>query len=392
MADKLSRRDFIKTSSVAAAGASVLSFNPLVSALESAGTKSRVVIAKDATCVGNQAKIQSMVDGAIMMLTGVSEPSKAYEALFPAGKLTSTTKILIKYTETVTKVTDMGFIALQNGLKSMLGGTFPPANITAINTGDDSGTQTFKIGSVTFAIRKVFVDTDYFINYAPCTAFGTPPLRMGIKNMITAVTPKESRGTFHTNPNLAILSSQETFKSKLILVLTDGIQVRLTSSGSNVPAYTIIASKDMIACEYQAVQLLKSAGNFNDATANTFLTAAAATQYGLGTNDPTKMELINWTPTNIVMSSGDVIIPNDQIQVKSLRNQTIIQYPVELGTSSSLTVYDVHGRGIWATSDFRSGAAWNHCDAAGVSVPSGIYLYQLKAKGVVIQGKFDIRR
>ena len=54
----ISRRDFIKTTSVSAAGASMLSLGQLSSAFGFKKKRaSRVVIAKDEDCIGDQAKV-----------------------------------------------------------------------------------------------------------------------------------------------------------------------------------------------------------------------------------------------------------------------------------------------------------------------------------------------
>jgi len=385
----ISRRDFIKTTSATAAGATLMSFAPWASGMDKKRALSRVVIAKDATCVGNQAKVQTLVDNAIKLLTGVTDTPKAYEALFPAGKLTTSTTILIKYCETVSKTTDFGLIALQNGLKSMLGG-FPAANIKLINTGSDASTLKFSAGGAEHIIRKVFVDNDYFINYAPCTNWGNKPaLRMGLKNMITAIT--KTRSTFH-NTNLATISSQEIFKTKQILVLTDGIQVQAVKD-TNIPGYTIIASKDMVACEYQGVQLLKRASNnsFNSTNADAFLTEAAGTQFGVGTNDPAQMEVISWDPTNIFSSSGDLASYTQQIEIITSHRNTLFKFPKELGAKNLISVYTIHGRKIWEKTDFQSGAIWGHTDQHNNNVPAGVYIYQIRFNKAMARGQIVVR-
>ena len=101
MDKKVSRRDFIKSTSISAAGVSAMSLVPLSSGFaHSNQDKSRVVIATDEKCYVNgkveQNLVQDMVDYSIMTLTGKKKKVEAYESLFPDG-LTKDTKIIIKY-------------------------------------------------------------------------------------------------------------------------------------------------------------------------------------------------------------------------------------------------------------------------------------------------------
>ena len=97
----ISRRDFIKTTSISAAGASMMSLAQWSSAFGFKNSRSsRVVIARDESCYGTSveaAKVQDMVDYAIKWLTGIADKVAAYEALFTDGNLSTSSKILIKY-------------------------------------------------------------------------------------------------------------------------------------------------------------------------------------------------------------------------------------------------------------------------------------------------------
>ena len=127
MALNISRRDFLKTSSAAAAGVTAASVAPFSSVYAKRDRKSRIVIAKDEECyvsgVVDQEKVNDMVDNAILTLTQASTIPEAYEALFPEP-VTASTTIAVKqnsvsagsYNKTWKYVRD----ALKNGLSKML--------------------------------------------------------------------------------------------------------------------------------------------------------------------------------------------------------------------------------------------------------------------------------
>jgi len=98
----------------------------------------------------NPVKVAAMVDAVILKLTGKSSLGAAWESLFPAGKLTASTKIAIKINNSYgfdkSDKGDSVYIekgkycpwgskadianAIVCGLTQMLGGTFPVSNIT----------------------------------------------------------------------------------------------------------------------------------------------------------------------------------------------------------------------------------------------------------------------
>ena len=104
------RREFLKTAGVTVIGAPMV-FSQNYS-LFAQGATSILAIAQDAgaatlilgntqntkvtSFTTNDQKVTAMVDAAIRRLTGISDIARAWESLFPAGKLTTATKIAIK--------------------------------------------------------------------------------------------------------------------------------------------------------------------------------------------------------------------------------------------------------------------------------------------------------
>ncbi len=413
MAKKLTRRDFIKKSSLSAAGVSVLSsFNPLFSALAPAPAKSRVVIAKDTSSYsgssGNQASIQVMVDQAIMSLTGITDKVKAYESLFP--NLTTSTKIVIKYNSAKPATTRaLVSTALTNSLKLMINGTFPSTGVTLVGTESSpvASTQSFKVASYTCTINNTWVNCDYFINLPPCYAMPggggmgtTVGAAMSLKNMINTFSGSSISTAMHpyftnaTTPSLSIVNSQPIFKQKQVLTLMDAVIIS-TNGTATTAGYSIIASKDMVAVDYQGLQLLKAAGYTGTDLTNalTVLGLAAVAPYSIGTNVEANMEVLNITPpyTSEIISSGSPLSSIPEIQAKTESGRTVFEYAYGQRRNAVLAIYDMKGRQVWSSKVIGTSIVWKHNDLNGNNVTSGAYLYMLKIGDIIARGTIAIR-
>ena len=405
MAKKITRRDFIKTSTLSAAGVSVLSLNPWVSALSAAISQSRVVIATDQQSFQNnavnQTEIQTMVDQAIMTLTGITNKVAAYESLFP--NLTSTTKIVIKYNAAKPVTTRQPMTtALATSLKLMLNGTFPAANITLVgNDTGAAGTQSFQIGSTTYTIKNTWTNCDYFINCPSCYSVNTGcGVTMSLKNMINtfsggSISSMHSYFTNATTPALSLLNSQTVFKQKQALVLMDAVSISPDGTATT-PGYSIIASKDMVAVDYQGIQLLKANGLTSTLeTAGLSVCAlAAASPYTIGTNLPANMEVLRIGPpwTTEIISSGTPLSSMPKVNVKTGNDRTVFAYDYGVRRNAVLSVYALNGRQVWSGRETGPTIVWNHEDCNAGKVPSGAYVYMLRIDDVVARGTLIVRR
>jgi uncharacterized protein (DUF362 family) len=417
----MERREFLKKTAIAA---TAMSAGPVMGNLANGeGTKSKVVIAKDEQCfannTANQAKIQDMVDHCIMSLTGKSEKAAAYEALFPKP-ITDATKIVIKYNDNFSltdskKSPSYGavFNALKTGLTSMLGGKFPAANILTLGGYDTtqaaSGNPAVTIGSTTFKVKDIIVKNDYFINLAACWAMGTKQgatfnypsgVTMSQKNMMGAVTGSQLSG-FHstftnaTSPSLAILNSNSMLKEKQVLVLLDGIAIRTDGGPGGSPnkvGNVVIASKDMIAADYQGILILKANGLDADREdlAVKICEYSAKAPYSIGTNDPANMVITTIASpyTTSAEWSGKL---SEKIGLKALMNRIggrpHIVFTTERNNSSpELTIFTVDGAKIWSCPGFE----WNGETLSGRIVKSGTYLFSLKVSGKYVRGKINV--
>ncbi len=404
----MKRRDFLKKTAIAGAAVSV---GPAVKGMAfGQAAKSKVVIANDPQCYVNKAvnatKVKDMVDHAIMALTGKTAKAAAYEALFPKP-ITSATKIAIKYNESsagsspsITTVRD----ALISGLTSMLNGTYPASNINVITsgTGGSANGPSFSIGGTTYKIKDEIVNCDYLINLPICWAVGsnTAGVTLSMKNNMGSVGGAPLSGAIHANfqsstsPSLAILNSQQMFKDKQVLVLIDAITLCTEASGpagmANAVAYSIIASKDTVAADYQGLQILKSKGLSADrqAVANTILTNAAKPAYGLGTNDPNAMEIVTIGPpytTNVVTGGQKMEKLGMQVAIEQFENGRRITFTLKNKPSGTvmLSIFNAQGMQIWSDNSL----VWSQQTFAGFKVLPGTYFYAIQAGSEILKGK-----
>jgi len=368
-------------------------------------TKSRVVIATDPQCFVNNAsvasRVQDMVDHMVMGITGQSAKAAAYEALF-RKPVTSSTKILIKYNESSGAYSlSMAAVqkALTNGLTSMLNGTFPAKNITAYGNGGTPTGPTFSVASSSFQIQSALVNCDYFINLAVCWAVGsnTAGVTLTLKNMMGTLSGPLSN--MHNNfmnattPWLSIVNSQPMFKSKQVLAVIDAISL-CSHNGPFTPAdgvaYSIIASKDMVAADYQGFLILKQKGLTSDriTVASATISNAAIPSYGLGTNDPNNMDILSISPpwnTTVVRSGARAERLGLSSTVEKIDGGRRLIFKLQNGSSGpvELSMYAPNGGRIWGGNVLE----WDGKTLAGLKVPPGDYMYCIKAGGDIVRGK-----
>ncbi|MBN1129217.1 MAG: DUF362 domain-containing protein [Chitinispirillaceae bacterium] len=408
------RRDFIKTAAMAGTAVSV---QPLIHGSSRAGTaKSRVVIANDPQCFTNNAavpaRVQDMVDYCIMTLTGQSTRAAAYEALFPEP-VTSGTKIVIKYNSwfnlTNTPSYAKVYNALRSGLTSMLNGTFPEANITASDRSGTaaSGNPQFTIGSTTYRIQNVIMDCDYFINLAACWAMNNSQYPCGVtmteKNMMGALSPLGSLSTFHSyftnsnTPALAILNSQPVFRQKQVLALLDGIAIRTDSGPGGAPnktAFSVIASKDMVAADYQGLLILKENGLSSDKeeSARTVFDLSAQAPYNVGVSDPNDMEVVNIAPpwdTRVTWGGKGIERMGVRVRLGRRNNRSYVIFGIDDRAAGpyELSIFTMSGVLIWTSPTLE----WNGETSGGTTASPGPYLFAVKAGRKVVRGHIVVQ-
>ncbi|OGJ93654.1 MAG: hypothetical protein A2487_02365 [Candidatus Raymondbacteria bacterium RifOxyC12_full_50_8] len=422
----ISRRSFIGRG--AAATAMVLGTGALTKGrARTLADASKIVIATDTSCYDktagtvDTAKIQDMVDHAIMILTGISDKGQAYEAIFP-GTVTTATKIAIKQNGVSgvlpsNPTTTYVIQAVKSGLTSMLGGTFPEANVTiatgknAAWTQDDTANASnpsFVFAGVTHRIKDTFANADWIINCPSLWSQGVSGVSMALKNLMSAVTgPRfwEVHDKFldPTQPWLSVLNSQPTFKNKQVLVLMDAISGRSGSSPGGTPnmaAYSVVATRDSVANDYQGMLLFKqyySFGSSLETTSRGIFTLAAQEPYSIGTNDPANMEVVNISPpwATLIETSGRAT-EDSGLQVSLSPNPSNGQVHFELSNANSsikeISIVDVNGRMVWEKKGISGSAIhWGGRSMNGRPVPKGIYIFKIKTGPHSVQGKIFMK-
>jgi hypothetical protein len=393
MSENISRREFIRnTSLAAAAGIGVSSLGPLsVVQAESTSEKVRVVIAKDDACMSGgkivAAKVQEMLDAAVMKLTGVSSKPQAYAALFPAP-ITATTKIVCKRNDvsgrSSTSNATLVDTCLVAGLRTIPGIT--AANVTVQNSSSGTGSSSVTItaGGKTFPMRQNLVDAAYIINCPVAWMHGSDyGVTLSLKNTMAYIS---SPASFHSlNKSwLYECSLSPGVKPRQVLSLMDAIVGNNRSGpGGSVTftAGTIILSKDIVAVDYNTLRLMEkqTSPNANQIkTGDTQLKSAATA--GLGTNDPLKMEVINAVPpwgTGLI-NDAEAVMKDLDIQAHAKPEKLELVIPQASERDVAVVVTDARGRIIWATRRVYGNVVyWNHIDMTGARVADGMYIYSI---------------
>ncbi len=385
MFNVISRRDFLKASSAVGLAAAI---NP-ASAVAGTSKKSRVVIATDTAAVSgtgtpNAAKIQDLVDNAIMTLTGKLQKPAAYEALFPNG-VTSSTKIFMKRNGAsgTGAVNTAVMNAFQAGLKSMLDDTF--TNIDNPSPVPSNVSLKSKTDAAT-----------YIINCPVAWMHSVPQYGVTLSQKNTMNYDGNPFQHHNQNPPtwLHTVSLSAAIKPKQVLSLMDAI-VGSAKDGPATPvsfkAGAIIVSSDIVAVDYNTLRLLekqKGALTNQIATADKNLKSAEAA--GLGTCTEANMEVIKisppWPGTGLIDHS-DKIMQSLNIRVLNRGNKVDFVIPGASSKQASVAIFDMMGKVIWQSQNIRGeSVSWDHATMYGGRVPSGMYIFRIACGGSIMRG------
>ncbi len=158
-------------------------------------------------------------------------------------------------------------------------------------------------------------------------------------------------------------------------------------------AYSIIASKDMVAADYQGFLILKNKGLTSDriSVATTILNSAALPAYGLGTNNPNNMDVVTITPpwnTTVIHSGARAERLGLSASVDQSNGGRHLVFRLENKPAGrvELSLYGPDGARIWSGNTLE----WNGETFAGARVPAGDYFYCIKAGRDVLEGKSSL--
>jgi len=339
------RRDFLKT--VGLAGAAGL-LKPSLTFSDMLDAKSRIIIVEDnKATTGNKINtsvVQIMVDEGIKSLTQLNDVGEAWKSLF-AG-VNSASKIGIKVNcinSALSSHPEVAF-AIANGLKKMMfdGTPFNENNIIiyerteyemkaakyTINKSssgvrvvatDSSGigysSTTWTVDGSVQKISKVVTEmVDFFINLAVLKNHGSPGVTLCLKNHLGTCHNPGGTGGIHDgdiNKKIAELNTVPPIKSKQKVFIIDalyGIRSGGPGGSPQFAANKLIMGTDIVAVDYNGKDLLAK----NGCTSTNYAShiALAATAYSLGTNDPSKMDIINIINPSAIESGISLTSPN----------------------------------------------------------------------------------
>jgi hypothetical protein len=353
--------------------------------------KSRVVIAADTASVTSSgspvaAKIQDLVDNAIMALSGKTDKGAAYEALFPA-KVTSSTKIYMKRNGAsgTGAVNTAVTAAFQKGLQNMLGGSFPAANI-------DNPTKV--PGNV--SVKSHIDAADYIINCPVAWMHSVAYYGVTLSQKNTMNYDGDPYSHHNENPPtwLYKVSLSDAIKPKQVLSLMDAVVGSASDGPTTSPKFkagTIIVGSDIVAVDYNTLRLLEKQPNVltkQIATGDKNLKSAEAA--GLGTCTESNMEVIKitapWNATGI-FGDSEALLKSMNIRVANDRNRVEFVVPGASSKSMSVAIFDMKGAVVWQSGDRAENMiVWNKIGMYGDRVPPAMYIYRIACGVNVVRG------
>ncbi len=394
MASTISRRNFLKNSSIAGAAAVVVPAAGTFAKTSAAAQKSRVVIIKDDQCSSggtpNQEKIQEMINQGVKALTGKTDVGEAYEALFSGG-ITESKKILMKRNDIsgaqrdFAKVDTVVTEAFKAGCGKMLDGSYPTNNVTIRCRG----------GSV----RSQIESADFLINSPVCSCHGTDyGVTLSLKNTMTYL---NNANNYHSANKrwLHEVSLDSLIKGKQVMSIMDAVVANNRSGpggAPNIEPKTIIMSKDIVAVDYHALRVMENNGNPDTnriRTADAQLKAAETA--GLGTCTTANMEVIELAPpytTGIIQEHNPLV---ERLQVAVHNRGQFFEFRLEAGVAQpvEIRILDMQGRLVWKNSNANVNAiTWNRQTISGGRVPEGMYSFLIRQGNRRLSGVLMVSR
>lgn len=385
--------------------------------------KNPVIIVKDETVLSSnridQKVVQVMIDSAIKRLTGIEDIGEAWKSLFPGIKKSSVISIKINcINRSLSSHPEVAY-SISSGLAKMNveANSFPENNIIiwdrtnselrsagyTINTGTagvrcfgtnqsgvDYSSVLFDVAGVQRKLSRILTDmSDYLINLSVLKNHSGAGVTLSMKNHFGSCNnPEDLHGNpYYCDPYIPALNNLTPIRSKQVIAISDAIYGIISGGPSGNPQVTpksIIMSKDPVAHDYIATQLLKDNG-CNTVNRATHIATAAKAPYSLGTNDPNQIDLIKIeNPTTAVDKMPDENQPPDDFQLfqnypNPFNAETTLTYQLFKSARVRLDIYNIQGELVRRLVDASQGTgyyriSWNGNNTNGIPVPSGTYL------------------
>lgn len=377
MSETISRRNFLKGSSLVGVAAAMAPATKTFSAIKSS-EKSRVVVVKDEECSSggtpDSEKIEKMVNEAVKVLTEKTDDGEAYEALFTNG-IDENTKILMKRNDLSGSQRDFAKVdtilteAFKKGCGTMLGGDFNEDNVEIHCKG----------GSVKSKIESC----DYLINSPVCSCHGRDyGVTLSLKNTMTYL---NNASTYHSANKkwLHEVSLDPLIKEKQVMSIMNAIVGNHKSGPMQAPLFeghTVIMSRDLVSVDYNTMRLMEEQSGANTsqiATGDNQLKAAESA--GLGICTPANMEVIEIGPP---YTSGLIKEYNPlfkKLKVEIIQKNRTIEFilPSGMVQGADMAIFDMKGSLVWKGQPSGHAFIWHMQSTYGTRVPKGMYTFRV---------------
>ena len=387
--------------------------------------KSTVVVVKDKTILSSnridQFAAQVMVDAGIKRVTEIQNIGEAWKSLFPGIKSSSTISIKVNCINSSLSSHPEVAYSIVNGLTQMQveGNLFPENNIIiwdrtnnelrnagySINTsnsgvkcfgtnqsGVDYSSTQFNVAGSSQRISRILTDmSDYMINLSVLKNHSTAGVTLTMKNHYgTCKSPGSIHGGY-CDPYIPALNSLSPIRDKQVINICDAIYGIISGGPMGSPQITpksLIISKDPVAHDYIAAQILKDNG-CNTLNRARHIETAAKAPYSLGTSDPNQIDIvpIDNPTTAIGKIPNDKNSPSDVQLIQNYPNpfnaQTTLSYQLPNPAWVRLDIYNIRGELVNRLVDSYQNIgtyriSWDGKTPSGASVPGGTYLGRIQ--------------
>jgi len=408
------RRKFIKSSFLSGLGAFV-SKKTLSQVISD--DKSTVVVVEDSNATSGTAistvTIQQMVNDGIQALTGMDDVGEAWLSLMP--DLTSSSVIAIKVNcrsdalPTHPEVT----YAVTNGLAQMIvdGESFSENNIHIYDNqkaylsesgytlnASSQGVQcymatsysstSYSISGVSQRVCTLVHDTaDYLINIGVLkNHYSMAGVTLCLKNHFGSIDQPRNMHINAGDPYIGALNAIDPIKNKQVINILDGLFG--AAEGGPYGAATFVANKiimssDPVAVDYLGREILREQGSSTVYMAS-YVDSAA--NYGIGTNNPDEMNIINISDS--VTGINDQFTGSSSVEIQSFPNpfSDYITFTFSLEKESEVTLEIFTALGSKVITLVRESLpagqhniTWHGESSGGVKVQKGLYVAKYTA-------------
>jgi uncharacterized protein (DUF362 family) len=418
----IGRRSFLRLLSIAGMGGLAL---PKRSVSASLMTNSRVIIVTDshATSGGtiNSAAVQVMANSGIRSLAQINDVGEAWKSLLPGINAGSKIAIKVNCLDSSCPTHPPVANAVVQSLKQMIFGgvSFSENNIVlydrtqwelqgsgyTINAGTSGvrclatdlpgigySSQTYNVNGSSQQLSRIVTEMcDYLINIAVLKNHGDGGVTLCLKNHYgTCSSPGDLHGG-DCDPYIPALNDLAPIRAKQKVTIIDAL-FGIKSGGPGGPpqfaANKLIMSTDIVATDYWGRRILQDNGCTTTAQGHHIDTAA--TTYGLGTNDPAQMDVINISNPTGEEEKGDVTPAGFELYQNypnPFNTQTQIRFKIPQSGSATVDVFDEVGRKVATLLNGPLSAGGHSVFFDATNLPSGVYIYQLTTPATVLGKK-----